>query len=448
MDPVPAESDHSADVDKHEHHADAQRRYRERNLDATHAKARERIVRARRTPEDRETELAKRHAADADNNESRRRKKFVAKYGYLNYLIYYWPLYKDGETTRIPGLRFAWSDEVKRHLRRTDADLVADASHILIYFERAQAIRRWEHYCLRRHNHPPAAPNGNGHGGRESAPPLSRAPTSAQASRTQLALAATRTPIKTAVQVASTPAVKTEKGRSVAVQRKEPAKRSWSVEHEDLGSAKREQSVKREALFTTPHSSPQKLGSKKQKLPPYADTSDSESEDGDNIFASDSDCGDPALPLCAEDAPPAHALSNIEEDDVDGDVPMPLGEAAPVSATVSSVSSLSASSLSALSSISNARRLPCPQAADAPSLSSASRTGFSGSAKTSRAVNQKPSNARTGTSSAATLSASASTSKQMLFNRTTGILYMDPDQGVRETPCRWWILKTWCIVAV
>ncbi|KAJ7840325.1 hypothetical protein B0H14DRAFT_2587550 [Mycena olivaceomarginata] len=95
-------------------HAEAQEKYRAKNLEATRTKARERMqrqeaqekyrakLRANCTPQQIIQATEKRRSSDADYNEQR----FVAKHGHLKYLDYYCPQYKLQGKSHLPGLRF------------------------------------------------------------------------------------------------------------------------------------------------------------------------------------------------------------------------------------------------------------------------------------------------------------------------------------------------------
>ncbi|KAF8128327.1 hypothetical protein K438DRAFT_1789551 [Mycena galopus ATCC 62051] len=86
-------------------HAEAQRKYREKNLEATRAKARERMqrMRAGRTPEEVEKAGQQRKEGDADYREF----KFIERYGESNFLEVYFPLYAQLGQKHLPGLKFA-----------------------------------------------------------------------------------------------------------------------------------------------------------------------------------------------------------------------------------------------------------------------------------------------------------------------------------------------------
>ncbi|KAJ7690452.1 hypothetical protein B0H14DRAFT_3532293 [Mycena olivaceomarginata] len=94
---------------KSKRHAEAQERYREKNLETTRAKARERMqrLRANRTPEQVLKASENRRSSDADYNEHRR--------------------------------------------RLTDTENLAAPHDVLIFFKKSHALRRWKRHCMRRH---------------------------------------------------------------------------------------------------------------------------------------------------------------------------------------------------------------------------------------------------------------------------------------------------------
>ncbi|KAJ7715705.1 hypothetical protein B0H14DRAFT_2644063 [Mycena olivaceomarginata] len=106
--PVEAEKDQRS-----KRHAEAQERYREKNLETTRAKAHERMQRLRvnRTPEQVLKASENRRSSDADYNEQR----FVGKYGPLHYLDYYCPQYKLQGKRHLVGLRF---DDLEEEMRK------------------------------------------------------------------------------------------------------------------------------------------------------------------------------------------------------------------------------------------------------------------------------------------------------------------------------------------
>ncbi|KAJ7785442.1 hypothetical protein B0H14DRAFT_2630520 [Mycena olivaceomarginata] len=127
--------------DRVKRHAEAQERYREKNLEATRAKARERMQRqglsltfsARCSQSTSASDSAlivhlnksfKRQKTGAvatwtttstNYRVSRRRLRFVAKYGHLNYLDYYCPQYKLQGKRHLAGLRF---DDLEKAIRQ------------------------------------------------------------------------------------------------------------------------------------------------------------------------------------------------------------------------------------------------------------------------------------------------------------------------------------------
>ncbi|KAJ6592089.1 hypothetical protein DFH09DRAFT_1073164 [Mycena vulgaris] len=103
--PLPTVKGKLSDKEKHASHAEAQRRFRERNLDATCAQARQRMQRLcaqPRSPEEVQQALKKRREADTTDNEL----KFVAKHGHDNFMDYYFPKYTELGQKYLPRLRF------------------------------------------------------------------------------------------------------------------------------------------------------------------------------------------------------------------------------------------------------------------------------------------------------------------------------------------------------
>ncbi|KAJ7083936.1 hypothetical protein B0H15DRAFT_951691 [Mycena belliarum] len=97
-----------SDNEKHARHSEAQRRYRERNLESTRAKARERMQRQRSkilSPEQRQDKAEKRREKDADFRQLQRSRKFVAKYGYATFIDLYLPEFEAQGKKHLPGLR-------------------------------------------------------------------------------------------------------------------------------------------------------------------------------------------------------------------------------------------------------------------------------------------------------------------------------------------------------
>ncbi|KAJ7337609.1 hypothetical protein DFH08DRAFT_964580 [Mycena albidolilacea] len=102
--------------DKRRRHAEAQRRYRARNLDETRAKAREHMktLRAKpRTHAEIQEAADKRRESDADYHELLRRRKFKAEFGVDALFKYYLPQYDLREQKHLPGLRFMWDEANK-----------------------------------------------------------------------------------------------------------------------------------------------------------------------------------------------------------------------------------------------------------------------------------------------------------------------------------------------
>ncbi|KAJ6463864.1 hypothetical protein DFH09DRAFT_1113242 [Mycena vulgaris] len=126
-----------SDAEKQDSHAAAQRRFRERNLEATRALAREHMKRLRakpRSPREIQDALEKRRPADAKENElyihffaviphahvpsdRRRRKKFVAEYGQDVFMEYYFPKYEELGTRFLPRAQFDERPAAKKKKR-------------------------------------------------------------------------------------------------------------------------------------------------------------------------------------------------------------------------------------------------------------------------------------------------------------------------------------------
>ncbi|KAF8181393.1 hypothetical protein K438DRAFT_1767893 [Mycena galopus ATCC 62051] len=113
------EEKHLKRPDSLKRHAEAQERYRGKNLEATQAKARERMqrLRANRTSDQVLQASENRRGSDADYNEHQRRLRFVAKYGHLHYLDYYCPQYKLQGKRHLAGLRF---DDLEKDMRQNE----------------------------------------------------------------------------------------------------------------------------------------------------------------------------------------------------------------------------------------------------------------------------------------------------------------------------------------
>ncbi|KAJ7080878.1 hypothetical protein C8R43DRAFT_1143049 [Mycena crocata] len=107
---------------KRHKHAEAQCWYRERKLDETRAKARERMARLRmsRTPEEVGRIREERREGDADYRELMRHRKFKDTYGNEAFLDLYYPEYKLQGKRHLPGLRFDPA-ELKKRKEEKDA---------------------------------------------------------------------------------------------------------------------------------------------------------------------------------------------------------------------------------------------------------------------------------------------------------------------------------------
>ncbi|KAJ7880730.1 hypothetical protein B0H14DRAFT_2566129 [Mycena olivaceomarginata] len=120
----------ASDITKCRSHAEAQRRYREKNLEATLEKARERMrllrKQASRSIEEVAAAVEKRRDGDTDYNEYRRCRKFVQKFGQQNFLEHYLLLYKERGTKHLPGVKIL---AVKKSLEHKDNIRVLDVGH-------------------------------------------------------------------------------------------------------------------------------------------------------------------------------------------------------------------------------------------------------------------------------------------------------------------------------
>ncbi|KAJ7120516.1 hypothetical protein C8R43DRAFT_1136892 [Mycena crocata] len=99
--------------EKRKRHAKAQREYRNRNLEATRAKARERMADLRsriQSPKQRYLARKNRRKTDADYREQLRRQKFVAEFGHEAFLEFYYPQYKICGTPHLAGVRTPWEE--------------------------------------------------------------------------------------------------------------------------------------------------------------------------------------------------------------------------------------------------------------------------------------------------------------------------------------------------
>ncbi|KAJ7475285.1 hypothetical protein B0H11DRAFT_1918250 [Mycena galericulata] len=104
-----------SEEDKRRKHAEAQRRYREKNLAATHEKARVRMrtLRDKIAASRRLTRLAaaQRHVRDAEDREVKRKRKFVAKFGHRAFFDYYLPQHDILGVEHLPGLTAKYARE-------------------------------------------------------------------------------------------------------------------------------------------------------------------------------------------------------------------------------------------------------------------------------------------------------------------------------------------------
>ncbi|KAJ7769756.1 hypothetical protein B0H14DRAFT_2632719 [Mycena olivaceomarginata] len=102
---------------KHHKHAKAQCRYREKNLETTHEKARQRMQRAPRTAESMAKAAEKCYAHDADHHESKCKRKFVARFGEDAFFDFYLPQHKLCGADFLPGLAREYAQQLEEHDR-------------------------------------------------------------------------------------------------------------------------------------------------------------------------------------------------------------------------------------------------------------------------------------------------------------------------------------------
>ncbi|KAJ7843692.1 hypothetical protein B0H13DRAFT_2364657 [Mycena leptocephala] len=113
-----------AEEDRRRRHADAQKRYRDKNLEKTRTKARLLTclvsLRSARELSEEATRLAaeQRRIVDADYRERSRKQKFIDKFGQCAFIEYYLPLHHVFGN-HLPGRQFVWSDEVDKKRRRS-----------------------------------------------------------------------------------------------------------------------------------------------------------------------------------------------------------------------------------------------------------------------------------------------------------------------------------------
>ncbi|KAJ7134938.1 hypothetical protein C8R43DRAFT_956168 [Mycena crocata] len=118
--PLPVK-DNPPDRNKPSRHAEAQSRYRQRKLEETREKARQRMakLRSQRTPEEKKEAAERRREGDADYREYLRRRKFVKRFGYEDFLEAYFPLYALYGEKHFPGLR--WTDKPEKKGKKAKA---------------------------------------------------------------------------------------------------------------------------------------------------------------------------------------------------------------------------------------------------------------------------------------------------------------------------------------
>ncbi|KAJ7127720.1 hypothetical protein C8R44DRAFT_873529 [Mycena epipterygia] len=112
----------STDQLKRQRHAQAQHRYRERNLEKTREDSQLRQERLRAaleaSPDTKKEALAKRRAHDADYRERIRQERFINKFGRTAFRAQYVPLYKAHGKKHLPGLRFRFDDDAEERAWR------------------------------------------------------------------------------------------------------------------------------------------------------------------------------------------------------------------------------------------------------------------------------------------------------------------------------------------
>ncbi|KAJ7119322.1 hypothetical protein C8R43DRAFT_1137017 [Mycena crocata] len=114
----------TAEENKRFKHAEAQRRYRERKLEETRAKARERMaqLRGNRTPEQVRAAAEKRRPADAERREVVRRRKFRETYGEDAFFDLYIPQYALQGVKHLPYLRLDPADLKKKQEEQAERE--------------------------------------------------------------------------------------------------------------------------------------------------------------------------------------------------------------------------------------------------------------------------------------------------------------------------------------
>ncbi|KAJ7071765.1 hypothetical protein B0H15DRAFT_807008 [Mycena belliarum] len=180
-----------------------------------------------RTPEQKDAMAEKRREGDADYRQltyvrhRKRNEKFVAKFGYATFIDLYYPQFEIYGKKHLPGLRLdkLATESTEYHLPivgligvanyedddehdgnprkfwfvilgeglftlncRSDADLVANADSILMFFTRHQATKSWRAYCNQSHldgHHsaqapPPPAPRASSFAARGQSAPAAR----------------------------------------------------------------------------------------------------------------------------------------------------------------------------------------------------------------------------------------------------------------------------------
>ncbi|KAJ7693721.1 hypothetical protein B0H14DRAFT_3531067 [Mycena olivaceomarginata] len=99
-------------------HAEAQRRYREKNLETIREKARQPYdPELPRTAESMAKAAQKRYARDTDYRESLCKRKFVAKFGEDAFFDFYLPQHKLRGADFLPGLAREYAQYLEKHDR-------------------------------------------------------------------------------------------------------------------------------------------------------------------------------------------------------------------------------------------------------------------------------------------------------------------------------------------
>ncbi|KAJ7132019.1 hypothetical protein C8R44DRAFT_730773 [Mycena epipterygia] len=95
-----------SDEEKRRKHAEAQQKYREKNLEETREKAHERMHRLREStkPLKKRLQRKQRRGRDADNREVLRKRKFITEFGEDTFYDYYLPHLRELSVAHLPGV--------------------------------------------------------------------------------------------------------------------------------------------------------------------------------------------------------------------------------------------------------------------------------------------------------------------------------------------------------